>query len=34
MNENEILELKELVQLFKILFHSFSEIILIFNCFA
>ena len=34
MNKTEILELKNLAQLSKILFHSFSNIILIFNSFA
>ena len=34
MNKTETLELKKLVQLFKILFQSFSKIILIFNCLA
>ena len=34
MNKMKLLNLKKLVQLFKILFHSFSIIILIFNCLA
>ena len=34
MNKSESIELKKLVQLFKILFHSFSKIILIFSCLA
>ena len=34
MNKKKLLSEKKLVQLFKILFHSFSKIILIFNCFA
>ena len=34
MNKTEVLELKKPAQLFKILFHSFSKIILIFNFFC
>ena len=34
MNRLELIDLKKLAQLFKILFHSFSKIIRIFNSFA